>query len=261
MSPNLVLMTGSDLRHRYFINRLNREFPVACVFIESLSYPEINASSQRAQAAWDWFFTRRNDYETKTFADSETWPLKNKPRVVQVPEGSLNSAGTLNSIQAHHPDLIILFGTSMIGPSILECFPDRILNLHVGISGQYRGSSCNFWPIHDGRLDCLGATIMRINAGIDTGEILAQETIALEERDTEQTLMGKSLILGVDLTLKTVYQWMKGNRSPLPLKTNGKLFLKKDFNPEAISRVKDMVEGGHLTSLIRKHPKASEKLT
>jgi len=261
MTPNLVLMTGSDLRHQYFINRLNREFPVACVFIESLSYPEVHASSPKAQAAWDWFFTRRDEYEAKTFADSKTWPLKNNPRVVQVPEGSINSADTLKSIQDQQPDLIILFGTSLIGPFVLERFPDRILNLHIGISGQYRGSSCNFWPIHDERLDCLGATVMRINIGIDTGEILAQETLALEERDTEQTLMGKSLILGVDLTIKAVHQWMKGNRSPLPLETNGKLFLKNDFKPEAIARVKERVEGGHLTALIAKHLKANEKLT
>jgi hypothetical protein len=53
---------------------------------------------------------------------------------------------------------------------------------------------------------------------------------------------------------------MKGNRSPLPVEANGKLFLKNDFRPEAVSRVKEMVEGGHLTSLIRKHPKANEKL-
>ncbi|MCH7498640.1 MAG: hypothetical protein IIA63_04690 [Nitrospinae bacterium] len=260
MSPNLVLMTGPDLRHRYFINRLNREFPITCVFIETLSYPEIEPSSPKDQAAWDWFFTRRGEYETQTFADSETWPLKNKPRVIRVPEGGINSADTLISIQAQHPDLIILFGTSLIGPSVLERFPDRTLNLHVGISGQYRGSSCNFWPIHDERLDCLGATVMRINAGIDTGEILAQETIALEEQDTEQTLMGKSLILGVDLTIQIVHQWMKGNRTPLPLEANGKLFLKNDFKPEAVSRVKEMVEGGHLTFLIRKHLKPNEKL-
>jgi hypothetical protein len=261
MSPNLVLMTGPDLRHRYFINRLNREFPVACVFIETLSYPKIEPASPKEQAAWDWFFTRREEYEKNTFADSETWPFKNEPRVIRVPEGGINSADTLKSIRAHSPDLIILFGTSMIGPSVLERFPDRILNLHVGLSGQYRGSSCNFWPIHDKRLDCLGATVMRINAGIDTGEVLAQETIALEQGDTEQTLMGKSLVLGVDLTIQTVHRWMKGNRSPLPVEANGKLFLKKDFRPEAVARVKEMVEGGHLTYLIRQHLKPNEKLT
>jgi len=117
MSPNLVLMTGPDLRHRYFINRLNREFPIACVFIETLVYPDIEPSTPKDQAAWDWFFTRRDEYETKTFADSETWPLKNKPRVIRVPEGGINSADTLISIQTQHPDLIILFGTSLISPS------------------------------------------------------------------------------------------------------------------------------------------------
>ena len=149
----------------------------------------------------------------------------------------------------------------MIGREIMDRFPNRIINLHVGLSGQYRGSSCNFWPIYDGRLDCLGATLLKINAGIDTGEILAQETIEIEEGDTEQSLMGKSLILGMDLTIQVVHQWLKGNWTPLPLERNGKLFLKKDFTPEAISKVREMVESGHLASLIKAHLKAREKTT
>ena len=83
----------------------------------------------------------------------------------------------------------------------MDRFPNRILNLHVGISGHYRGSSCNFWPIYDERLEYLGATLLTINSGIDTGEILAQATIEIEEDDTEQSLMGKTLILGADLTI------------------------------------------------------------
>ena len=143
----------------------------------------------------------------------------------------------------------------------MDRFPNRIINLHVGLSGKYRGSSCNFWPIHDGQLDCLGATLLKINAGIDTGEILAQETIEIEEGDTEQSLMGKSLMLGIDLTIQVLRRWFKGNEAVLPLERNGKLFQKNDFTPEAISKVKEMVESGHLASLIKAHLKTREQTT
>ena len=167
----------------------------------------------------------------------------------------------LKSLQARQPDIIILFGCSLVGREIMECFPNRIINLHVGLSGEYRGSSCNFWPIYDGRLDCLGATLLKINAGIDTGEILAQETIEIAEGDTEQSLMGKSLILGMDLATRMLHQGLKGNEVALPLARNGKLFQKNDFTPEAISKVKEMVESGHLASLIKTHLKARERAT
>ena len=73
------------------------------------------------------------------------------------------------------PDLIALFGSSILGSELLDLFPKRIFNLHVGLADRYRGSSCNFWPIYDRNLGDLGATIIRIDKGIDSGETLAQE--------------------------------------------------------------------------------------
>lgn len=261
MKSKIALLTGPDLRHRYFVNRLNREFPIECVFVEEVTYPNFTANSQKHQEAWEWFFRRRKEYEENTFADSESWTRKNQPKIIPVPTGQINSADTLKTLQTQQLEIIILFGTSLIGRGIMDRFPNRIINLHLGLSGEYRGSSCNFWPIHDGRLDCLGATLLKINAGIDTGEILAQKTIEIEEGDTEQSLMGKSLILGMDLTIQVLRRWFKGNEVVLPLERNGKLFQKKDFTPEAISKVKEMVESDHLASLIKAHLKTREKTT
>ncbi len=261
MKSKIALITGPGLNHRYFINRLHREFPIECVLIEEVTYPNFTADSQKLQEAWEWFFRRRKEYEHNTFADSESWTRKNQPTFIPVATGQLNSTGTLKILQAQHPEVIILFGSSLIGRELMECFPNRIINLHVGLSREYRGSSCNFWPIYDGRLDCLGATVLKINAGIDTGEVLDQGTITIEEGDTEQSLMGKSLILGMDLTIQVLRRWFKGNKATLPLDRNGKLFQKKDFRPEAISKVKEMVESGHLASLIEAHLKAREQST
>jgi methionyl-tRNA formyltransferase len=261
MEPKITLITGPGLSHRYFVNRLNREFPIEYVLVEEVSYPNFTSNSQKYQEAWEWFFRRRKEYEENTFADSEMWTRKNQPRIISVPTGQLNSSETLKTLETQQPEIIILFGSSLIGREIMDRFPNRIINLHIGLSGQYRGSSCNFWPIYDERLNCLGATLLTINAGIDTGEILAQATIKLEEGDTEQSLMGKSLILGMDLTVQVIHQWLDGKCAPLPLERNGKLFQKKDFTPEAVLKVKNMVEGGHLASLIKAHLKFKGKTT
>jgi methionyl-tRNA formyltransferase len=256
MNSKITLITGSGLSHRYFINRLNREFPIECVFVEEVTYPNFTASSPKRQEAWEWFFRRRKEYEQNTFANSESWARKNQPTIIPIPTGQLNTTETLTTLQAQQTEIIILFGCSLIGREIMEHFPNRIINLHVGLSGEYRGSSCNFWPIYDERLDCLGATLLKINAGIDTGEVLAQGTIEIEEGDTEQSLMGKSLILGLDLTIQVLRQWFRGNEATLTLERNGKLFQKKDFKPEAVSKVKEMVESGYLAALIKAHLKA-----
>ncbi len=261
MKSKIVLITGPDLNHQYFVNCLSREFPVECVFVEEVTYPDFTSPFKEHQEAWEWFFRRRREYEENHFAPSKLQAPKNLPKSIPIASGQLNSTHTLKALEALQPDLIVLFGTSLVGQNIMNRFANQILNLHIGLSGKYRGSSCNFWPIYEGKLDCLGATLLKIDAGIDTGEILAQKTIEIEENDTEQSLMGKSLILGVDLTIQVVHKWFKDQCEVLPLERKGKLFQKKDFTPEAVFKVREMVESGHLASMIKTHLKHSGRTT
>ena len=87
---------------------------------------------------------------------------------------------------------------------ILSNFPGCIFNLHVGIPAYYRGSSCNFWPIHNSDLKNLGATVHIIEKGIDTGKIAGAKPITLEPKDNEQTLMLKTLQRGTQLMDETI---------------------------------------------------------
>jgi len=96
----------------------------------------------------------------------------------------------------------------------------------------------------------LGATIIRINAGIDSGDILTQNTIDLKLNDDEQTLAGKTIKLGVDLMIETIRKWQTNSISPRLPSGKGKLFLKKHFDQKAVLEVKQMVESGELTKLI-----------
>ena len=120
MKSKITLITGPGLNHRYFVNRLNREFPIERVFIEEVTYPNFTASSQKHQEAWEWFFRRRKEYEENTFADSESWTRKNQPKIIPIPTGQLNSTDTLEFLQAQQPEIIILFGSSLIAREIME---------------------------------------------------------------------------------------------------------------------------------------------
>jgi len=260
-TDKLLLITGSDLRHRYFVNHLNHHFWLTGIFIENLQYPEPPSMSEPEREAWEWFFKRRDGYEQQAFGPSGNLKPKNQPEIFHVPEGELNTPQWIRTIKNLDPELIVLFGGSLIGEEILNHYPDRILNLHVGITGEYRGSSCNFWPIHDGRLDCLGATLIRINPGIDTGEILAQGSINIEEADDEQSLMGKAIVLGVTLTIETIKKLKRGDLKVLDRRRNGSLYLRKNFNPEAVLKVKAMVETRELENKVKNYCQSQKDKT
>lgn len=260
MAPKIAIITGPDLRHRYFCRRINHHFPIELILVEQVSYPDLRPDSQEEQAAVDWFFQRRADYEQAVYGPCEQLTQKNSPPVLDIPDGQLNTRQTRDAIHSVTPDLILLFASGILDSSLLSDFPDRFLNLHVGLSNHYRGSSSNFWPIHDGRLECLGATIIKVDPGIDTGDILAQTTFPLRAEDDEQTLMGNSLVEGTTLMIQAIQNRLIENPPTHFPKPNGRLFLKKDFNSNAILKVRNIVESGQLKNWLKERLKKGQKI-
>ena len=87
--------------------------------------------------------------------------------------------GDLNKIPFHklekalHSDHYIVFGASFIKDELAEfLIRKHAVNIHMGISPFYRGSSCNFWASFDKNLSMVGATIHLISKGLDSGSIL-----------------------------------------------------------------------------------------
>ena len=98
-------------------------------------------------------------------------------------------AGDLNSVPmemldpALHSDAYVVFGASYIkGKLCDELVSRRALNIHMGVSPYYRGSSCNFWALYDKRPDLVGATIHLLSSGLDSGNMLFH---ALPPADTD----------------------------------------------------------------------------
>jgi methionyl-tRNA formyltransferase len=249
-AQNIIVITGNQLRNRYFQNHLNAHFPVSAVFVEERNYPSPVATTDAEHQAWESFFIRRAEHEQHLLSSCENLSAKNTPEVLHIGQGKLNHPETLEAIRNFQPSKIIVFGVSLLGPGYLSPYAHRMLNLHLGLSQYHRGTSCNFWPVHEGRPGLLGATIHKITSGIDTGEIIRQETIQLDENDDEQALAGKTLILGTRLVIETLnnptVREIVGNGS----KINGKLYQMKDFTPRATLEVQQLIRSGILKQQI-----------
>ena len=162
----------------------------------------------------------------------------------------MNGNKTLELIQNLNPAKIIIFGTNLLGSEYLKLYPNRTLNLHVGLSQYYRGSFCNFWPIHDLKPQLLGATVHFVSKGIDDGNIIVQDTINLDKNDSVHTLITKPIILGTKLVIETIKNPDSKLTLNAKLKSKGKLFQIKDFNPKAILKVTNLASSGELKNKI-----------
>ena len=98
-SNKIILITGPDQRHRYYINHLNHNFHIAGIIIEESKYPADSNHNPEEQLAWDWYFDRRKKYEAKTFCGSEKLSRKNDPFKTTVPYSSLNTINTIKIIK------------------------------------------------------------------------------------------------------------------------------------------------------------------
>ena len=145
-SQKLLVITGNQLTHKYFLNQLGSQFELSAVIIENVQYPDPPFNSDEERKTWDEFFLIRDKTEKSLLQVYENNISQKNPKIFYIKKGFLNSDKTLQLIQKLNPTKIIIFGTSLLGSKYLKLYPDRIWNLHVGLSQYYRGSSCNFGP-------------------------------------------------------------------------------------------------------------------
>ena len=249
-NQKLIVITGNQLSHKYFVNQLNKHFNLSAVFIENFEYPIPNFKTEDEEKVWNEFFFLRKKNEDSLIHFSSRNSTLNRPMFFNIEKGALNKNETLQSIYRFNPTKIIIFGTSLLHAKYLELFPNCIFNLHVGLSQYYRGSSCNFWPIYDLRPNLIGATIHFVSVGIDDGEIIMQDKIKLNECDSEFELMIKPIMLGTSLMIKTINEDTSKLITAKKKLTKGKLCLIKDFSPQAILKVREHVSSGKLKNKI-----------
>ena len=94
------------------------------------------------------------------------------------------------SVAALQPEIAIsvLFGY-ILRPQFISLFPRGVINLHPAFLPYNRGANPNVWSIVDGTP--AGATLHYIDAGVDTGDIIARQLVSVEPIDTGETLYRK----------------------------------------------------------------------
>jgi hypothetical protein len=98
-----------------------------------------------------------------------------RPNVRQLPirMGDLGMLDPALLAPALAADVIIVFGASYIKAPLVDLLIERrAVNIHMGVSPYYRGSSCNFWALYDDNPQLVGATIHFLTRGLDSGPMI-----------------------------------------------------------------------------------------
>jgi methionyl-tRNA formyltransferase len=135
---------------------------------------------------------------------------------VSQPDQIKNNEEFRSQLAAIAPDAIIVVGYGRIIPQwMIDLPPLGNLNLHASLLPRYRGAAPIQWAIARGE-SATGVTTMRIDAGLDTGDILLQKVIPITPQDTAVTLAPRMAATGADLMLETLRGLQAGTVEPRP---------------------------------------------
>lgn len=122
----------------------------------------------------------------------------------------INSKNSIEKIKSINPDIIIVaaFG-QILKKELLDIPRYGCINIHASLLPKYRGAAPINWAIINGEKDT-GITIMDMEEGLDTGDIISQRSIPIEEDDDSQSLHDKLSVLGSELIIETITNITRG---------------------------------------------------
>jgi methionyl-tRNA formyltransferase len=129
---------------------------------------------------------------------------------------AFKSSEAMENLASFRPDLIIVAAFGLIlPPEVLSLPRFACLNVHASLLPQHRGPSPVASSILSGD-ELTGVTIMLMDAGLDTGPILAQEKLGISFMDTAGSLSAKLADIGARILLETVPKWLAGELKAQP---------------------------------------------
>lgn len=128
---------------------------------------------------------------------------------------------------AFQPDLMVVVAYGQILPQrLLDLAPYGCLNVHTSLLPKYRGAAPIQWAIANGDAET-GVTIMKMDAGLDTGPMLATRRTPILPTDDGQTLHDRLAALGAELLAETIPGYVAGTIVPQSQPAGGSSYAAK----------------------------------
>ena len=115
---------------------------------------------------------------------------------------SINSEKVIETLQTSYHDYIVLSGTRILSKNVIHSVKSHILNIHAGITPNYRGVHGAYWAFVNKESHLAGVTLHRVDHGVDTGSIIDQELITISKKDNFVTYPYLQLFVGLQMLLK-----------------------------------------------------------
>ncbi len=231
----LLVLCGRSPRHLHVANSLCRAGRVLAIVQEQGGEWRLNETLRKLRPdrllrkAWRWLRDRRryrDGGEAKFFFPGRPPALDHPELLREVPH--INHPEVVALARRLKPDLVCVFGTSLIRGELLGMGRLGMVNLHGGLSPEYRGADCTFWALYNGQPEQVGCTLHYIDAGIDTGRLIAHVSPAVRAEDTELPLFWRAVAEAAPVYGEFVARLAGGERFGRAQPGRGRLYQVKE---------------------------------
>ncbi|MHC4697834.1 MAG: formyl transferase [Planctomycetota bacterium] len=261
------ILTSVERRHRHFVRALHGRFGVVAVVYEQIDYTPAEVDTDdltpaQAQIVADHFAERARQETVFFGGDSEFVEDGRSCRVRHLARGALNTTHTVEFLRAAGADTVVIYGTNLIKPPLLGAWPGRMVNMHLGLSPYYRGTATNFYPLLNEEPEYVGATIHLLDAGIDSGPILAHARPEIVADDMPHTIGCKAILAGIARLIAVLRDLDRGHLTPVPQweVPNARLYLRKHYHPRQVVELYRKIDAGLIPRYVGRAAQAARRV-
>ena len=124
------------------------------------------------------------------------------------PVPNIHDEEVLGRVRSLAPDLGLIYGSPILKAELFDIPTLGTLGIHHGKAPEYRGKKTTFWAMYDGEKTA-GVTIQKINAGLDTGEIVKQGEVTINQR-SYRAVCQELERLGLELYVNAIIEVQQG---------------------------------------------------
>lgn len=209
----IAVLSTDTLHHRYFLNTLRAQgIPIGPVIFET--------SSVKPPFVTGPFY----EEEQEAF-EREHWDGKLDLNGFEISEVSnINDPDSHQIIKFAQPNFGLVFGTRRLTQGSIELFADGLVNVHRGISQEYRGLESDLWAIYHRDFKNIGVTLHKIDKDLDTGGIVAQGRLPLLSRMKIQHLRLYTSEMATRMMVDVVKNYISGTLIEAPQTVKGRYY-------------------------------------
>ncbi len=233
----IAFLTSNSLRHKYVAHAILEHLDLELIITEKKA-PAITSTKgySRTDAIFmQEHFSLRESSEQKYFGNFQEFPEGIEFR--ELTHGKINTPEIRKLLTKSGVDYIILFGTSIISDEILETFPNRVINFHLGLSPYYTGSATNLFPYYYNEPECIGGTIHLASSKVDQGAILKQFRPEINLCDDLHEIGNTVILKGGKLLPEILMKYDQNKLETKKQRSEGKVYKNKDLTPDKLRSI------------------------